>query len=645
MLDLLRENKAVRADAAADRDLLENTGNIAQELRQQMLQLVRRQIYIEHYGKLVTADTADRAAETKGVLQMLGELLEDLITDRMAVFVVDVLEIIQITDQKPAGCSGVGLLAAETGVQEQPAAHNAGQEVQLAGVLTKFHVAVDHQDEDEQNEVERQHGSQKLHLQVENIPMDILCDIYAVLPEHVVHTAGEVHGREDRHTDMTHDRPIRLILLFSLPLMLGSVFQQLYTIVDTIIIGRGVGMQALASIGAADWINWLVLWGLQGFTQGFAILTAQEFGAGAYDRLRRVLAMIVKLSCWFGIAVTIISLLLVRPLLTLLHTDPAVFGGAQTYLYVQFGGSLIIIAYNMAAAVLRCLGDSRTPLFAIIAASFANIALDLLFVMGFGWGIFGASFATVLAQLIAFLLCLRSLRRLPFVQMTKADWKTDPAILLHLCRLGIPTGLQMSMITLGGMVLQSVLNGFGVVFVAGYTAANKLYGILESASVAFGYAMTAYMGQNRGARNAARIDAGIRAVLVLSAEFTAAIVTAMLLAGKPLLGLFLSTEEAGAADALAVAYRYLMVLMTFLFALFVLQAYRSSLQGLGEMTVPTLSGFAEMLMRMGAALVLPTFIGQSGVFFAEGAAWVCAAALNLVWYYIRIGKIKRDMLQ
>ena len=396
-----------------------------------------------------------------------------------------------------------------------------------------------------------------------------------------------------RVTDMTHGRPIRLILLFSLPLMLGSVFQQLYTIVDTIIIGRGVGMQALASIGAADWINWLVLWGLQGFTQGFAILAAQEFGAGAYDRLRRVLAMIVKLSCWFGIAVTIISLLLVRPLL------------------------------------------------AIIAASFANIALDLLFVMGFGWGIFGASFATVLAQLIAFLLCLRSLRRLPFVQLAKADWKTDPAILLHLCRLGIPTGLQMSMITLGGMVLQSVLNGFGVVFVAGYTAANKLYGILESASVAFGYAMTAYMGQNRGAR----IDAGIRAVLALSAGFTAAIVTTMLLAGKPLLGLFLSTEEAGAADALAVAYQYLMVLMAFLFALFVLQAYRSSLQGLGEMTVPTLSGFAEMLMRMGAALVLPTFIGQSGVFFAEGAAWVCAAALNLVWYYMRIGKIKREMLK
>ena len=400
-----------------------------------------------------------------------------------------------------------------------------------------------------------------------------------------------------RVTDMTHGRPIRLILLFSLPLMLGSVFQQLYTIVDTIIIGRGVGMQALASIGAADWINWLVLWGLQGFTQGFAILAAQEFGAGAYDRLRRVLAMIVKLSCWFGIAVTIISLLLVRPLL------------------------------------------------AIIAASFANIALDLLFVMEFGWGIFGASFATVLAQLIAFLLCLRSLRRLPFVQLTKADWKTDPAILLHLCRLGIPTGLQMSMITLGGMVLQSVLNGFGVVFVAGYTAANKLYGILESASVAFGYAMTAYMGQNRGARNDARIDAGIRAVLVLSIGFTAAIVATMLLAGKPLLGLFLSTEEAGAADALAVAHRYLMVLMAFLLALFVLQAYRSSLQGLGEMTVPTLSGFAEMLMRMGAALVLPAFIGQSGVFFAEGAAWVCAAALNLVWYYMRIGKIKRELMQ
>ena len=212
-------------------------------------------------------------------------------------------------------------------------------------------------------------------------------------------------------------------------------------------------------------------------------------------------------------------------------------------------------------------------------------------------------------------------------------------------QVGVPAGIQSTVINFSNALLQSSVNSFGSTAMAGYTAANKLYGILESASVAFGYAMTAYMGQNRGARNAARIDAGIRAVLVLSAEFTAAIVTAMLVAGKPLLGLFLSTEEAGAADALAVAYQYLMVLMAFLFALFMLQAYRSSLQGLGEMTVPTLSGFAEMLMRMGAALVLPTFIGQSGVFFAEGAAWVCAAALNLVWYYMRIGKIKRDMLK
>ena len=152
--------------------------------------------------------------------------------------------------------------------------------------------------------------------------------------------------------------------------------------------------------------------------------------------------MIVKLSCWFGIAVTIISLLLVRPLLTLLHTDPAVFGGAQTYLYVQFGGSLIIIAYNMAAAVLRCLGDSKTPLLAIIAASFANIALDLLFVMGFGWGIFGASFATVLAQLIAFLLCLRSLAAAAVRAADKGRLEDRPAILLHLCRLGIPTACR-----------------------------------------------------------------------------------------------------------------------------------------------------------------------------------------------------------
>lgn len=447
----------------------------------------------------------------------------------------------------------------------------------------------------------------------------------------------------DRTTDMTAGKPLGLIFFFSLPLMFGGMFQQLYMIVDTIIVGRGVGISALAALGAADWINWLVLWGIQGFTHGCSILVAQEFGAGNQAALRKTVAMIAKLCLAFGLAVTAGSLLAADPLLRLLGTDPAIIGGSRVYLYVQFSGSLVIIAYNMAAAILRCLGDSRTPLLAVALATVVNIGLDLVFVLVFRWGVFGAALATVIAQALSFLACLAALRRLPLLRMTREDWKTDRQVLRHLCRLGIPTALQNSSISLGGLVLQSVLNGFGVVFVAGFTATNKLYGVLESTAIAFGYAMTAYMGQNRGARQVGRIDAGMRSVLILSAIFSAAISALMLVFGRDILRLFVSASEDNAGQVLAVAHRYLMIMSAFLLILYLVHAYRSSLQGLGNTTVPLLSGLMELVMRAGAALILPAFFGESGIFFAEVAAWSGAAALMMVYYYARIGAIKREI--
>lgn len=445
----------------------------------------------------------------------------------------------------------------------------------------------------------------------------------------------------DRVTDMTRGKPMGLIFFFSLPLMFGGMFQQLYMIVDTIIVGRGVGISALASLGAADWINWLVLWGIHGFTHGFSILVAQEFGAGNHAALRKTVAMIIKLSVLFGLIITVGSLLLVDPMLRLLGTEPAILGGAQVYLYVQFSGTLVIIAYNMAAAILRCLGDSRTPLIAIALATGINIGLDLLFVLVFHWGIFGAAIATVIAQVFSFLACLVSLCRLSILRLTREDFQNDRQILKHLCRLGIPTALQNSSISLGGLVLQSVLNSCGVLYVAGFTATNKLYGVLENTAIAFGYAMTAYMGQNRGARQIDRIDAGMRSVLLLSVCFSAAISVFMVLFGRPILTLFVSSSEQDADAVLAIAHRYLMIMCAFLLILFLVHAFRSSLQGLGNTTIPMLSGLVEMFMRAGAALILPVFFGRGGIFFAEIAAWSGAAALMMLYYFLRIGSIKR----
>lgn len=443
-----------------------------------------------------------------------------------------------------------------------------------------------------------------------------------------------------RITDMTCGKPAQLIFFFSLPLMLGGVFQQLYMIVDTIIVGRGVGIHALASLGAADWINWMVLWAIHGFTHGFSVLIAQEFGAGrpgcasqshCHDRqtLHRIRGSSdrCKLVC--------------RPAsASLLHTENTVIGGARLYLYVQFSGTLVIIAYNMAAAILRCLGDSRTPLSAIIVASFVNIVLDLLFVLVFHWGIFGAAIATVFAQLCSFLFCMGAMRRLPLLHLQPEDWKNDRSVLMHLCRLGIPTALQNSIIAIGGLVVQFVLNGFGFVFVAGFTATNKLYGMLESTAIAFGYAMTAYMGQNRGAGLTARIDAGMHSVLLLSAGFSTVISVSMLLFGRNILRLFVSSSDANAHAVLEIAYRYLFIMSCLLFVLFLVHAYRSVLQGLGNTTVPMLSGLVEMVVRIGVALLLPRLIGENGIFFAEVAAWSGAASLMMIYYYVKIHDIK-----
>ena len=443
-----------------------------------------------------------------------------------------------------------------------------------------------------------------------------------------------------RITDMTCGKPAQLIFFFSLPLMLGGVFQQLYMIVDTIIVGRGVGIHALASLGAADWINWMVLWAIHGFTHGFSVLIAQEFGAGRPDALRKVTAMIVKLCIVFGVLLTAASLFAVQPLLVLLHTENTVIGGARLYLYVQFSGTLVFIAYNIAAAILRCLGDSRTPLSAIIVASFVNIVLDLLFVLVFHWGIFGAAIATVFAQLCSFLFCMGAMRRLPLLHLQPEDWKNDRSVLMHLCRLGIPTALQNSIIAIGGLVVQFVLNGVGFVFVAGFTATNKLYGMLESTAIAFGYAMTAYMGQNRGAGLTARIDAGMHSVLLLSAGFSTVISVSMLLFGRNILRLFVSSSDANAHAVLEIAYRYLFIMSCLLFVLFLVHAYRSVLQGLGNTTVPMLSGLVEMVVRIGVALLLPRLIGENGIFFAEVAAWSGAASLMMIYYYVKIHDIK-----
>lgn len=446
---------------------------------------------------------------------------------------------------------------------------------------------------------------------------------------------------QERTRNMTVGSPARLLVSFALPLMAGNVFQQLYTVVDTAVVGRVVGVDALAAVGAADWFNWMVLSILFGFTQGFSILMAQHFGAGDHRELSRAVGLSLTLTAVIAGVSLAVGELAAEPVLALLNTPEDIRPTAILYLRIVFGGIPVIAGYNFLASILRALGDSKTPLYAMIVASLLNVGLDLLFVMVFGWGVAGAAVATVLAQVVSGVLCYRSVRRITVIHLEKGDLRPTRERTLALLKLGFPVALQNWIISVGGMIVQSVINRYGMLFIAGFTATNKLYGLLEIAASSYGFALTSYVGQNLGAGLLGRIRKGVRAGVWISLVTSAAIGAALVLFGRPLLLLFISGTPETIAQVLAIAYRYLCFMAIPLPVLYMLYVYRSSLMGLGDTVVPMASGFVEMAMRLGVALFLPLALGQEGIYFAEPAAWTGAAVLLTAAYYLRMGALTR----
>lgn len=437
--------------------------------------------------------------------------------------------------------------------------------------------------------------------------------------------------------NMTAGKPGKLIFTFALPLMLGNVFQQLYTVVDTMVVGKFLGVGALAALGAADWLNWMMLGIIQGFAQGFAILMAQEFGAKKYEKLRDVIGNAGVLSLLFSLLLTGAGQLAARPVLLLLQTPETILPDTLLYLRMMFLGVPVVMAYNLLACILRSLGDGKTPLHAMVVASFTNIALDLLFVLVFCWGIAGAAAATLIAQLISGLYCVYHIRKIKILRMVPNNFRLNARLVPRLLLLGAPMAFQNCIIAVGGMILQFIINGFGVIFIAGYTASNKLYGVLEVAATSYGYAMITYVGQNLGAGKYKRIRQGMRSALLIALATSVGIAAAMLLFGKLILGCFISGTPQETAMAMEIAYLYLAIMSIFLPVLYLLHIVRSAIQGMGNTLLPMVSGIVEFIMRTIAAILLPGAIGQTGIFYAEIAAWI-GADVVLICSYVVIAK-------
>lgn len=440
--------------------------------------------------------------------------------------------------------------------------------------------------------------------------------------------------------NMTEGKPARLLLTFSLSLVAGNVFQQLYTVVDTMVVGKYLGVNALAAVGASDWLNWLMLGVIQGLTQGFGIKMAQEFGAGREDELRKSVGSSAVLSLLSAVVLMALGQFAARPVLMLLQTPGEIIEYSLLYLRIMFAGVPIVMLYNLLACILRSLGDSRTPLNAMIVASLTNIVLEYLFVLGFGWGIAGAAAATLIAQAVSGVFCFWHIRKIAFLKIEKEDFRLQKDRTFRLFVLGLPMAFQNGIIAIGGMIVQFVVNGYGVIFIAGFTATNKLYGLLEIAGTSYGYAMVTYVGQNLGAGKFERIQSGMRAAMGIAMVTSIIIAVCMLVLGKNILGLFISGTPEVVEQTMQIAYFYLAVMSVCLPILYVLHVTRSAIQGMGNTVLPMLSGVAEFVMRTLSIIFLPMIMGETGIFFAEIAAWLGADVVLVASYF----KVMRSLM-
>ena len=434
--------------------------------------------------------------------------------------------------------------------------------------------------------------------------------------------------------DMTSGSPTKHILLFCLPIIAGNAFQQLYSLVDSFVVGQ-LSVDALNAVASAGWLDWTVLSLAIGLAQGFAIQVAQSFGAGDHRQMQHAIGQSLLLSVVTVVLVEALAQVFIRPVLEIMDMPEQTIDMTESYLRIIYAGLPLVMGFNLFGGFLRSVGDSTTPLVAMTIAALTNIVLDVALVLYTPLGVCGAAIATVSAQGLSCLICLVAVVRMPLMRVRREDLRVDGAMCRRLLILGAPIAFQNLIISIGGLVLQKIVNGLRYVLAAGFNTTSRLVGLIEMAGASLGNAVGTFAGQNLGAGRLDRVRLGMRRAAQIGVGLALAVCLTMVLWGKPLLSLFLTDEDPQkVADVLAIAYRYMVVMSVGLPMLYLLFGYRTTLQGVGDTFIPMVSGFVELVMRILCALVLPGLMGEWGVYIAEIAAWGGAAVL-LMWGYYR----------
>lgn len=460
------------------------------------------------------------------------------------------------------------------------------------------------------------------------------------IPFNTAHRAA----KRSSNRDMTVGSPAKHILIFSIPLLLGNLFQQMYSLVDTIIVGQLLGTNALAAVGSTGPMHFLIFGFVSGLTSGFAVITAQKFGAKDYTALKRSAAMNIKLNLISTILFTLFAVFLTKPILHLLNTPQEIFQSAYEYISVVFWGIGAMVLYNTAACLLRAIGDSRSPLYFLIIASILNIILDLLFIIKFNMGVAGAAWATVISQGFSGLISVfYIIKKYSILHLSKEDFQGDIWFAKQHLAIGIPMAAQFSITAVGCMILQGALNIFGSISIAGYTAAQKVEMLVTVSAGTFGVTMANYTGQNLGAKDIKRIKQGTNAGALLCCCFAVVGMIVAMFFHKPLSNLFIDGNSPTSFLCLDAAKTYLFFTAPFYPMLFLIFIYRNVLQSMGHSFMPLMAGVFELLARLIVSYTVPKFIGFAGVCLANAIAWPAAAIPLMITYYIKIKKEKTLM--
>ena len=439
--------------------------------------------------------------------------------------------------------------------------------------------------------------------------------------------------------NMTEGKILRSLIGFAIPVLIGNIFQQLYNVADTAIIGNILGDNALAAVGASAPVYGLLIGFAGGLTNGFAVVIARYFGAGNKHEMKKAVALTYILSAIIAFVLTVASLIVLHPLMKSLKTPDDIIGDTESYMRIIILFSAVTIAYNMLAGMMRAIGNSKAPLFLLIVSTFVNIGLDFLFVKGFDMGVAGAAYATVISQGVSVVLCfIYALKKCDILVFRKSTLVYDKALLSDLTSTGLSMGLMYAIVSVGSVILQGAVNGFGTTTITAHTAARKIDDIFMLPLGTISLASSTFASQNYGAGKIDRVKQGIKCSIIIAEVWSAFSVIVCVLLRRPLIqALTGTTDEA----VISTASEYIVWNITFFFILGVLLVLRSSLQGVGRKLVPVSGSIVEFLLKILAVAVLAPQLGYFGICILEPIIWIVCAIIVVIDYKVFIRRTNK----